>query len=113
MCITEAPPPTQFEGHTKYEENAMSAALIVPLMKYLLCTRALTTCCCFCWWFQGAGRTVTGARTLFRPAAQASAVADWVTVPAVKVWYMGSLLTVMMSLKEFVRVAGRSCRRHP
>lgn len=59
----------------------------------------------------GAGSLV-GA-ILFRPAAQTSAVADWATVPAVVVWYMDSLPTVMMSLMAFVQVAGRSCRRHP
>ncbi|KAH7965840.1 hypothetical protein HPB49_011385 [Dermacentor silvarum] len=53
---------------------------------------------------QRCGQDLDGGRTLFRPAAQASAVADWVTVPAVKVWYMGSLPTVMMSSKVFVPV---------
>lgn len=55
--------------------------------------------------------TLTGA--LFRPAAQASAVADWATVPAVVVWYTDSLPTVMMNLMAFVQVAGRSCHRRP
>lgn len=50
----------------------------------------------------------------FRPAAPPSGwLADWVTVPAVEVWYTGFRPTVMMSSMVLVRVAGRSCRRRP
>lgn len=67
------------------------------------------------WW----GRSTGGWRgeatvSSFRPAAPPSGwLADWVTVPAVEVWYMGSRPTVMMSSMASAQVAGRSCRRRP